>query len=422
MAEKKEKKRRNRGAFRRVIGKDQRGRNLYSPGWYIRFTDLNGKIVWKAVPEAKDKREADLILAEKKGEIAEAKRSGFVKASRPGMTFGELIDAFLNYSKEHKRSYDADVVNVRPLLAFFGKDRKAQTINREQVEKFITWRQGQPKQHGGGALKPATINRELAVLKTAFSRAVANTWIERTPCAGIKMLKENNIRSRILTDDEYSRLLFAAADHLKPIIRLAWGTGMRRGEILGLTWDRVDLKGGWINLRPEDTKTNEGRKIPLSPELVSMFREVKAAKAGQIAVAVGPVFRQGDPRTAFVHACQRAKIEDFHFHDLRHCFVTRSRREGYQDRRIMSITGHKTMSVFTRYDTVDREAEETELREIVRKASCSKLVAVNSEQERELPQPVDFSGGPSRTRTGNPLIKSGSQSIWQITSETSNLA
>ena len=136
----------------------------------------------------------------------------------------------------------------------------------------------------------------------------------------------------------------------------------------------------------------------------------------------GPVFRQGDPRTAFVHACQRAKIEDFHFHDLRHCFVTRSRREGYQDRRIMSITGHKTMSVFTRYDTVDREAEETELREIVRKASCSKLVAVNSEQERELPQPVDFSGGPSRTRTGNPLIKSGSQSIWQITSETSNLA
>ena len=385
------------GAFRRVIGKDSRGRKIYSPTWYIRYTDLNGKQVWKAVPDAKSKRDAEQKLAEKRAEIAEAKRSGFVKASRPGMTFGELIDAFLDYSKEHKRSYAADVVNARPLLSFFGKDRKAQSITREHMEKFITWRQGQRKQHGGGELRPASINRSLALLKTAFARAVANGWIERTPCTGIKMLKENNVRSRILTDDEYSRLLFAAADHLKPIIRLAWGTGMRRGEIIGLTWDRVDLKGGWIQLRPEDTKTNEGRTIPLSPELIDMLREMKENQVGQVADLQsgdlvfkrwdGKAWRKaGNPKNAFNKACQRAGIKDFHFHDLRHCFVTRSRRAGYQDRRIMSITGHKTMSVFTRYDTVDREAEEKELREIVKHSSCSKMVAVNEIETPPFPQ------------------------------------
>ncbi len=89
----------------------------------------------------------------------------------------------------------------------------------------------------------------------------------RNPAQGVKQLKENNARDRILCPDEYGRLLAHCQDHLKPIVKLAYHTAMRRGEILNLTWGQLDLKEGFVKLAPEDTKTNEGRLVPLNREL-----------------------------------------------------------------------------------------------------------------------------------------------------------
>jgi integrase len=129
---------------------------------------------------------------------------------------------------------------------------------------------------------------------------------------------------------------------------------MRRGEILNLAWDRVDLKEGFIHLQPEDTKTSEGRDIPLFPELMEMFKGMPRGLPGV------PVFtRNGKPikdfRYGFEAACKRAGIEDFTFHDLRHTFVTNMRRLGVHDLVIMAITGHKTLAMFKRYNTVSKE-------------------------------------------------------------------
>jgi integrase len=77
------------------------------------------------------------------------------------------------------------------------------------------------------------------------------------------MLKENNIRDRVLSFEEFARLLAQCPPHLNPIVKLAYHTAMRQGEILGLTWGQVDLKEGFIRLRPEDTKTNEAVLCPL---------------------------------------------------------------------------------------------------------------------------------------------------------------
>jgi integrase len=120
--------------------------------------------------------------------------------------------------------------------------------------------------------KPATLNRELACFKTIFNKAMANGKAERNPAVGVKLLQENNERDRILTLEGYVRLLAACPAHLKPIVKVAYYTAMRQGEILSLTWGQVDLKEGFITLRPEDTKTNEARLIPLTAELVVMFK------------------------------------------------------------------------------------------------------------------------------------------------------
>jgi integrase len=77
----------------------------------------------------------------------------------------------------------------------------------------------------------------MACLKTIFSKAVKNGKAERNPTIGVKLLKENNIRDRVLTPGEYDDLLAHCHSYLKPLVKLAYHTGMRLGEILGLTWD-----------------------------------------------------------------------------------------------------------------------------------------------------------------------------------------
>ena len=149
---------------------------------------------------------------------------------------------------------------------------------------------------------------------------------------------------------------------------------MRRGEIKKLTWDKVDLKAGFIRLAAEDTKTNEKRPIPISPMLRETLEEVrKEQREGKVAPITGQVFTwQGRPigegwKRAWATACQKAGLEDLHFHDLRHTFVTRKVKEGWDYKRIMAITGHRTFAVFQRYNNPSEE----DLQEVVANSSPS---------------------------------------------------
>jgi integrase len=132
---------------------------------------------------------------------------------------------------------------------------------------------------------------------------------------------------------------------------------MRKGEILNLTWDRVDLKAGLLRLRPEDTKTREGRTIPLTKELSEMLRnatiylDLSGQRVPWVFTYAGK--RILSVRRAFEVSCRKAGIDDVVFHDLRHTFVTNMRRAGVDYFRIMAVTGHKTMTVFKRYNTID---------------------------------------------------------------------
>lgn len=209
--------------------------------------------------------------------------------------------------------------------------------------------------------KPATVNREVACLKTIFNKAVRNGKAERNPTQGVRHLKENNERDRVLSLDEYTRLLVYCPPKLKPIVKVAYHTGMRQMEILRLTWDQVDLKEGFIRLEPRHTKTNEGRLVPLNRGLLDMF---KAITRGLPNVRVFPYNGKALGSTfqrAFNQARKQAGLEDFTFHDLRHTYINNRRLEGHDYFRIMAATGHKTLNVFKRYNTVSKE----ELRSLV---------------------------------------------------------
>jgi integrase len=261
-------------------------------------------------------------------------------------TFGELARWYLTLAEvQSKRSLKRDRVIIKQLVINFG-DILLRDVTPAQVEAYRRKRLA--------TIKPASANREISCLRSIFNRAIKNDKAERNPCARLKMLKENNERDRVLTPDEFARLLAACPDHIKPIVNVGYHTGMRKGEILGLTWGQVDLKEGFIHLKPENCKTNEGRDIPLCPELLAMFRGMARG------LPAAKVFtRNGQPvkciREAFAAACRRAGIENFVFHDLRHCFCTNAFKAGLPIPIIQKITGHKTMAMFKRYTAIQAE-------------------------------------------------------------------
>ncbi|OPX19998.1 MAG: hypothetical protein BZ151_06210 [Desulfobacca sp. 4484_104] len=268
--------------------------------------------------------------------------------------FQDLAEWYLGLPEvkaKRGRSYERDQLSVSKLLPVFG-DRLLKDINSEMVEAYKQKRLTEPS-YKGTPTKPATVNRELACLKTIFNKAVGNGKAERNPAQRVKLLKENNVRDRVLSSEEYARLLANCPAHLKPIVNLAYYTAMRQGEILNLTWGQVDLKDGFIKLRPEDCKTNEGRYVPLTPELIAMFKDMVRGLPG-VKVFTYKGRSVASIKKSFITACKRAGLNDFTFHDLRHTAINNWRLQGHDYFRIMAATGHKTMSVFKRYNTVSK--------------------------------------------------------------------
>lgn len=205
--------------------------------WYIRYRSPNGKDVRKRVP-AKTKREAEFFLAKELSQI-DSRIDEFIGSAREVMFF-EICEDFLTYGRVHKRSWARDVEHVHKLKAYFG-DVPARDIKPAQVEEYIAHRRRR-KKPTGDLLAPATINRELACLRTIYNRAIRNEKLEKNPVRHIRFLKENNKRDRILSRSEFERLLEQSADHLKAIMITAYETGMRAGEIFNLDWTQVDLE------------------------------------------------------------------------------------------------------------------------------------------------------------------------------------
>jgi integrase len=175
-----------------------------------------------------------------------------------------------------------------------------------------------------------------------------------------KLLKgDANARDRILSSEEFGRLMDVLPAHTRTIVAMGFYTGMRRREILNLTWDKIDLKNRIIKLEASETKDKEKRKIPICDVLYNILKDIpKAIHDNHVFLYKGKPIK--DIRTALTRACCVANIPygrgtkgGFVFHDTRHCFNTNMRKSGVPESVIMKITGHSTREMFLRYDTID---------------------------------------------------------------------
>lgn len=230
-------------------------------------------------------------------------------------------------------------------------------ITPDLINSYMARRVKEPSRKG--ITRAGTVNREVAYLRAVFSWGLQNEIISRYPFGRrrVKFYDERPAaRTRYVTRTELDRLLVHSPAHLRPLLLTAYFTAMRRSEILKLTWDRIDLEQGIIELRPEDTKTKWGRVIPIDPELLGVLQELRQDMrhiSGRVFLYRGQPI--SDFKRSFDAAKKKASIEDIWFHDLRGTATTNMLDATGDQKTTMAITGHRTASVFHRYVKVTPE-------------------------------------------------------------------
>ena len=207
----------------------------------------------------------------------------------------------------------------------------------------------------GTQRSPATVVRYMAALSHAFTVAVNDwEWLEDSPMRKVKKPKEPRGRVRFLDDAERQRLLDACKESsnawLYPCVILALSTGMRQAELMGLKWQDINLKEGFLILH--ETKNGERRRVPLAGHGLELLREhAKIRRLDTDLLFPGKAHpnKPMDLRTPFETALKHAQINDFHWHDLRHCTASYLAMDGASLAEIAEILGHKTLSMVKRY-------------------------------------------------------------------------
>jgi integrase len=172
------------------------------------------------------------------------------------------------------------------------------------------------------------------------------------------MLKERNTRKGFIEHATYLDLLKALPGYLRPFVAFAYLTGWRRSEISSLTWAQVDRVQGVVRLEPGTTKNDEARTLYLDEELQALFSDLwKARKHKQnvlpwVFVNESGDGQVGDFRFSWSKACNEIGMSNLLFHDLRRSAIRNMVRAGIPERVAMMISGHKTRSVFDRYNIV----------------------------------------------------------------------
>ena len=159
-----------------------------------------------------------------------------------------------------------------------------------------------------------------------------------------------------MSEEEWGKLYDKAGSRLKPVLLIAYQLGMRLGEILNLTWDRVDLQRGFITLSERDTKNGESRLVPITScvrQVMTELFKVRSLLTNKVFLYNGRSV--GSVKKAFKTALKEAGIQNFRFHDLRHCAATNLRRAGVDTVTAMKIVGHKSKKMYKRYNNVNEE-------------------------------------------------------------------
>ena len=240
---------------------------------------------------------------------------------------------------------------LRILRQHFGTC-KIKTISHGQIERYRIVRLQTPTKHGKQRTI-AAVNRELSILRKVFNVAKRNRWVIENPFhCGDPLIRpgDERPRERILTREEEARLLDACTGqrtYLRPVIICAIDTGMRRGEILKMRWQDVDLRNRMIQVQALNTKTLRERKVYMTERLAYELQWLYDQSEKNDTILVFGI--EGSIKKAFGTARRLAGLSDVHFHDLRHTAASRLAASNIPIAEIARVLGHTQLATSYRY-------------------------------------------------------------------------
>ena len=278
------------------------------------------------------------------------------------LTLNELRKWYLSLSEVRNLStYNTLLSRVAHPVRLIGESKYASSLSLDDIEHYRLSRgKEESRWSKNNKVTAATINKEISAFKSMLNFAVKYGKIESNPIIKAAKLKDDNVRQRIISQNELENLLSFSPVHLKPILKMAYYEPMRKEEIIGLTWDEIDLQSNFIRLSANRTKGKKnGSSIPIHPLIKEILYSLPRS------ITTNRVFlyldKQGRyrPFKGFSRSWNRVRklagLNDVVFHDFRHTAITNMRKAGNPPSVIMKASGHKTMSMFLRYNLVDDE-------------------------------------------------------------------
>ena len=265
------------------------------------------------------------------------------KSEEAGITFGQAVEKYLT-AKTRKRTIAEDKRQLEHLKLVFGADTPLSQITAAKISAYKAQRLSMRSERTERPLTAAAVNRPLSLLRHLL-RLAHDDWELLPSVPKIRLEKEPQGRIRWLEPDEQARVLAACeksqSKHLLPLVTIAMETGLRKGELLGLTWSQVDMSRGVIRL--EMTKSGKRREVPMRQVVYNVLSQLPGPHEGR-------VWPAGSIRTAFENAVASANLDTpLHFHDLRHHFASWYVMRGGSVPALQQILGHATLTMTMRY-------------------------------------------------------------------------
>jgi integrase len=365
-----------------------------SPYWWMQYC-LRGEIFRESTKE-NDFNRAMKVLRHRLKEVG-ADQIGlkkFVGPEAERLTINQLLDSLEDDLEIREKLTPQAKSKLKPLRTALGK-LLAMNVGDDVIREYVRIRLKGPgkaimdskretpskiaatlaKTNRLRSVSNATINRELEYLRQAYNLRTSEVGSGPT----MPKLKER-VREGFYDRADFELIVANLPEDLQDFARWGYFTGWRKGEIASLSWNELSMETRQLRLRGQFTKNGEPRTIPLMGELweiIQRRRKARRYEGGNGETVLSPLvfFRQkgrgvpneGAPviefRKAWKVACEAAKKPDALFHDFRRTAVRNMIRAGVDRKVAMLISGHKTESIFERYNITD----ERDIEDAVRK-------------------------------------------------------
>jgi integrase len=303
------------------------------PVWWIDFATPSGERIRRSAATG-NKAQAQELHDKLRSDVWRLQKLG----DRQRRIWQEAAVRWLR-EQAHKASIEDDKEKLRWLDRFLA-DRELESISRALIDEITEAKQAE-------GCSNATVNRMLALLRAILRKCARDwEWLDRVPA--VRLLKEPSRRIRILSRAQARTLLRELPPHLRDMATFALATGLRAGNVTGLTWEQVDLSRRHAWVHPDQAKARRAIAVPLNDTAMDVLRAQRGKHPMWVFTYQGERIKQVSTR-AWYRALARAGIRHFRWHDLRHAWASWHVQSGTPLFALQELGGWETEKMVRRY-------------------------------------------------------------------------